>query len=129
MSGKDPKERLSDLRAAARVEVDIHVDCRDEKNFLFASIRNMSVLGVFIETRAPMPVGTMLRLDFVIPLSGAAVSARGLVVWTNPYREGEENLNPGMGIRFVELDDTTRDQVVELIRRVAYVDDDDSPKN
>lgn len=130
MSGKNSKKGSgAELRAAERVDVDIQVDCRDEKNFLFASIKNLSELGVFIETRSPMPLGTSINVAFALPLSGASVSARGVVVWTNPYREGEENLNPGMGIRFVELSDEHRRQIVDLIRRIAYVEVDDEPKN
>lgn len=131
--GGDDRDLLqgSDVnqRAAERVEVDIQVDCRDEGNFLFASIRNLSELGIFVETRAPAPPGTRLKIDFVLPISGAKISASGVVVWTNAYREGQENLNPGMGIRFLDLNDTSRQKICDLIRRIAYLEVDEELKN
>ena len=48
---------------------------------------------------------------------------RGLdVIWINPYRPGTpDNLHPGMGIRFVSIDNELRDRLLELIRRFAYL--------
>ena len=50
------------------------------------------------------------------------IEVEGEVIWVNPYRPGApDNLHPGMGIRFVGLDDEVRDQLLELIRRFAYL--------
>ena len=44
------------------------------------------------------------------------------MIWVNPYRPGaRDNLHPGMGIRFVELDDELKDRLLELVRRFAYL--------
>jgi hypothetical protein len=40
----------------------------------------------------------------------------------NPYRPGApDNLHPGMGIRFLSLDNELRDRLLALIRRFAYL--------
>ena len=44
------------------------------------------------------------------------------MIWVNPYRPGNsDNLHPGMGIRFVELDEDIRISLLELVRRFAYL--------
>ena len=46
----------------------------------------------------------------------------GEVIWVNPFRPGApDSINPGMGIRFVGLDDDLRDRLLELVRRFAYL--------
>jgi hypothetical protein len=45
------------------------------------------------------------------------------VIWVNPYRpDALANLDPGMGVRFVELRAPVRRRLLELIRRIAYID-------
>jgi type IV pilus assembly protein PilZ len=131
MSGKNEKKNSkgAELRQAERVPVDIEVDCRDEANFLLASIKNLSVQGIFVETKSPSALGTRFNLRFTLPISGNVITAEGVVVWTNPYREGEENLNPGMGIRFLHMSDEDITKLTDLVRRIAYIDEDDTPKN
>ena len=48
----------------------------------------------------------------------------GEVTWINPYRQHGENINPGMGVRFIELTPDLREEVVALVRTVAYLRDD-----
>ena len=126
---KDGTLNGAELRQAERVPVDIEVDCRDESNFLLASIKNLSIQGIFVETRTPAELGTRLTLRFNLPISGNLISADGVVVWSNPYRDGAENLNPGMGVRFVDLSEEALQKLTDLVRRIAYIDDDESPKN
>lgn len=106
----------ADRRRAPRVLVDLEVDYAGEDNYLFAYITDISVTGIFIRTTTPEPPGTHLNLRF------GAIEAEGEVIWINPYRPGApDNLHPGMGVRFSELDDEIRDQLLELIRRFAYL--------
>jgi type IV pilus assembly protein PilZ len=43
------------------------------------------------------------------------------VQWINPVRPLGENLNPGMGIRFLSLKPEERERIVEAVRTIAYV--------
>jgi len=126
-SGNAPPDSApdSDRRSAERVPVDIRVDYRSEDTFLFASIRNISEVGIFVETKNPLPMGTSINLEFELP-GGDAVAAVGRVVWVNPYRPDGENLNPGMGVRFVDLSDDARNQVMGMVRKMALIDDDEA---
>jgi len=114
----------ADRRRAPRVLVDLEVDYASEENYLFAYITDISATGIFVRTTTPEQPGTHLNLRFRPDpdRSRGPLEIEGEVIWVNPYRPGApDNLHPGMGIRFVELDDETRDRLVELIRRFAYL--------
>src|SRR5688572_19846940 len=115
----------ADRRRAPRVLVDLEVDYASEENYLFAYITDISATGIFVRTTTPEQPGTHLNLRFPIPGPGSKstkIEVEGEVIWVNPYRPGApDNLHPGMGIRFVGLDDEVRDQLLELIRRFAYL--------
>ena len=66
--------------------------------------------------------GTRLNLRFRPDGTGSPLEVEGEVIWVNPFRPGApDNLHPGMGIRFYELDDELRDRLLELVRRFAYL--------
>jgi len=111
----------ADRRHAPRVLVDLEVDYASEENYLFAYITDISATGIFVRTTTPESPGTHLNLRFS-PDSPEHIEVEGEVIWVNPYRPGTpDNLHPGMGIRFVSLDNELRDRLLELIRRFAYL--------
>jgi PilZ domain-containing protein len=131
-----------DRRRAPRVFVDLEVDYASEDNYLFAYITDISATGIFVRTVTPEPPGTLLNLRFPAASgqsnggragdragegpgssgAGELIECEGEVIWINPYRPGTpDNLHPGMGIRFVGIDDELRDRLLELIRRFAYL--------
>lgn len=127
-------ETDADRRRAPRVFVDLEVDYASEDNYLFAYITDISATGIFVRTTTPEQPGTLLNLRFAVePARGtrssgsagessAEIECEGEVIWVNPYRPGApDNLHPGMGIRFVDIDDEMRDRLLELIRRFAYL--------
>lgn len=130
----------ADRRTADRVDVTWSVDCATEDTFLYASIANISAMGIFVRTEEPLPKGTELTLRFTPepatqlagapsatrPVEAAASNGgelllRGVVQWINPVKPGGDNLNPGMGVRFVDLDLPTRELLVEAVRTIAYL--------
>lgn len=109
--------RAAERRAAERVLVDLEVDYRSEDTYLFASSKDLSETGIFIRAIEPLPPGTRLNLRF------GQVELEGEVIWVNPYRpDALTNLDPGMGVRFIELGAPARRRLLELIRRIAYID-------
>ena len=121
---KDVAVGPDERRRAPRVLVDLEVDYASEENYLFAYITDISATGIFVRTVTPEPPGTHLNLRFPAPgLQGNdLIECEGEVIWINPYRPGTpDNLHPGMGIRFVGIDDELRDRLLELIRRFAYL--------
>lgn len=111
-----------DRRAAPRVLVDLEVDYASEDNYLFAYITDISETGIFVRTTTPEEPGTRLNLRFRPDDDGPQIEIEAEVIWVNPYRPGTpDNLHPGMGIRFVALEDELRDRLLELVRRFAYL--------
>ena len=97
------------------------------EHFLFASIANVSEMGIFVRSDAPLPVGTPVSLRFPggegergLP---APLELDGIVVWVNPLRLGAPGPNPGMGVRFEALRPEQRERLVALVRTVAYLGD------
>jgi len=110
-----------------RVFIDLEVNYKSEDNFLFAYIADISAMGIFVRTTAPEPSGTRLNLRFAPPGQGT-IEVEGVVIWTNPFRPGDpDNINPGMGIQFIDLTDSQRELIMRLVGTLAYLNDEDDP--
>jgi len=121
------ESRPEDRREWQRILIDLEVDYGNEENYLFAYIRDLSATGIFVRTNTPEDAGTRINLRFTPPDgSGEPLELEGEVIWVNPVRPGHsDNLHPGMGIRFVGIEDEHRHRLVEYIKTFAYLDDED----
>jgi type IV pilus assembly protein PilZ len=138
----EPSPESLNRRSSQRVAVTWSVDCETEDTFLYASITNISEMGIFVHTIDPLPVGTQLTLRFAPPVpvgrphtpgpvgtphtpgSRESFVLAGVVQWINRVRPHHDNPNPGMGIRFLALGPDDRERIVETIRTIAYLRDD-----
>jgi len=124
-SPDDSRPNARERRQAPRVLVNIEVDYGNQDNFLFAYIRDISATGIFVRTDTPEAPGTRLNLRFTPTRGGRPLDLEGEVIWINPYRPGTAtNLNPGMGIRFVELTTGDRAELSKLVKTFAVLADD-----
>jgi type IV pilus assembly protein PilZ len=123
MSNDDDDRSGIERREHQRFDTSVAVDYASGDTFLFAYLTNISAMGIFIRTEDPLAVGTRLRLRFHVDESDPLV-LEGEVAWINPVRTKGENINPGMGVRFIQLTPERREQVVALVRTVAYLRDD-----
>ncbi|HVJ89237.1 MAG TPA: TIGR02266 family protein [Labilithrix sp.] len=128
MSSKDDRaaeaidEAASDRRTFDRFDVEWAVDCVATDTFLFASITNISAMGIFVRTTEPLKTGTRLLLTFAPP-GAESFQLEGRVAWVNAVRPDGDNPNPGMGIRFINLKPEERERLVDVIRTIAYLRD------
>jgi type IV pilus assembly protein PilZ len=113
-------DSAAERRIHDRFEVTWSVDCVATDTFLFASIANISEMGIFVLTTEPLLVGTRLILSFSPP-GHEPFKLEGRVAWVNALRENGDNPNPGMGVRFVDLKLDDRERLVDVIRTIAYV--------
>ena len=112
----------SDKRTSKRVTTKLKVDYKSEGHFLFENATNISEHGVFIHTDKPMKPGTMIELQFTLPETKSKLKVVGKVMWVNRVRKQEEkNHNPGMGIRFENLNEIDRETLLNAIKRVAVL--------
>ncbi len=103
------------------MEVLWSVDCHTDQTFLYASIRNISEMGIFVTTLSPLPVGTILTLRFAPPGLDPPFVLQGRVQWVNALKVLADNPNPGMGVRFLDLTSEARERLVDVIHTIAYV--------
>ena len=62
-----------------------NVDCVAEDTFLYASIANISAMGIFVKTMEPLEVGTPIDLAFAPP-GHEPFRLQGKVAWINRVR-------------------------------------------
>jgi len=113
-------EDAADRRVFDRYEVEWAVDCVASDTFLYASITNISEMGIFVRTTEPLKLNTRMRLSFAPP-GAEPFKLEGSVAWVNCVRENGDNPNPGMGIKFLNLKLEERERLVEVIRTIAYL--------
>jgi uncharacterized protein (TIGR02266 family) len=72
--------------------------------------------GLFIESQAPLPVGTKLAMEFSLPEKTTEwLPAKGIVAWVCPKAD-QYTFSPGMGMRFTEVTSEIREQILELVK-------------
>lgn len=120
-SDRRSSDPMSERRSSERIVVTWSVDCRTEETFLYASIRNISEMGIFVATLNPLPVGTVITLRFAPPGAEEPFVLMGRVQWVNFVKPLADNPNPGMGVRFLDLTLDARERLVEAIHTIAYV--------
>ncbi len=119
-NGASEQPSPDNRRSVDRHEVTWAVDCVTEDTFLFASITNVSALGIFVRTLEPLAIGSRLMLSFA-PTGHEPFKLAGEVTWVNPTVDGGDNPNPGMGICFADLELPDRERLVEVVRTIAYL--------
>jgi len=125
-----PSERVSlnpegpERRSFPRFDVEWAVDYASGDTFLYSYITNISEMGIFIASESPPVLGTPLTLKFT-PTGEPSFALVGEVAWINPMRADGENLNPGFGVRFVDLDTESRERLVSLVHAIAYLPEED----
>ena len=70
----------------------------------------ISDTGIRVMCSDPPPPGRTIRLEFFTPYSAGAVTVQAEVVWSTIEPEGV------MGLRFLGMDDGTRNILKELLR-------------
>lgn len=113
MSPNDPKRR------APRLHHEIPVAYRSVGSFLSDWATNISRGGLFINTKAPLPVGTAVKIIIQLPGESFPCRLDGRVARVTPF-DNHANMVPGMGIEFTGLDEPQQRQLdafVELLRR------------
>lgn len=94
----------------------------EHRNIKFSDFTfDLSEGGIFIETRTPLESRTRLTLSIKLPTEAAAIDILGEVMWRRPISECSKGEVPGMGLRFVELDDLTKTKLDRAIKQIKQV--------
>jgi len=89
------------LRGLPRVPVETPVRLGAEAQEHWGVARNLSRGGIFVETDAPLPPRSEVRLEFPLPGDDTVLAPTAAVVWCRPRSRGP---GPGLGLRFLALD-------------------------
>lgn len=105
-----------DFQRSTRMPLDAVVRLHFEGTVAYQNgfAANVSASGMFVKHPEPPPVGTRLVFEFGIGSQRRPVQGAGEVVWTREKYEGPGR-PAGAGIRFVELDELSRQHLAEAL--------------
>ena len=111
-------------RTRGRVAMKRLVDCHHEGNYLVSHSKDISPDGMFLCSDAPLPVGSLVKLVFSVDgLHDLVVAARVV----RSVKRGSCS-QPGMGLEFIDLPENLREALLDILHRVAVLDDE-SPQS
>lgn len=118
--------RGKERRQAPRADVELVIQYARVEQFCQDYARNVSLGGIFIETRQPLEKGTVLQLRFELPGLQEPLStpARVVRVITPAQATGDER--PGMALQFGSLSEEAKQAIDALVMQAMGLDDDDA---
>lgn len=106
-------ENRPDKRVAARLSVRL---IQGRRSILKEYSVNLSVGGLFLESEILLPEKTPLAIEFELPDS-RYIYCSARVAWVNdPQHLICENLPPGMGIQFIDLNNEDMEALREFVK-------------
>lgn len=113
-------------RDSRRVPLAAKVSFKFERfsGFISEFSANISPTGMYITTKTPEPPGSMLDFEFRLGDGFEIIQGKGEVVWTRAIAEGP-NRPPGMGIRFLELSEGSKELIYRIVDQ--YIQDGGTP--
>jgi uncharacterized protein (TIGR02266 family) len=111
--------RPIDRRATARYPARFAVRFGTVDEFKREYATNISAGGLFIGTEAPPEMNTVIDVALELP-GGTPVQAKALVVHrVSPEEAARRNVDPGVGVQFVQADDRFRERIDRFVAELA----------
>jgi uncharacterized protein (TIGR02266 family) len=95
-----------EMRRSVRANAFLCVDLCTESDFWTGLSMNISEGGMFVATHVALPTGALVGLHFELPRHPPRIMTLGEVRWSREYT-GNDDVPPGLGIRFVGLDEAS----------------------
>ena len=121
MPAEQDKPPRPTLRAPTNAQVKVHFE--SQTGFVAAYAANISLTGIFIRTQQPRLPGTRLHFELKLPERRSLMRGVGEVVWSRPGAESEER-PAGIGVRFLQIDQDSRELISRVVRRHFQRGDD-----
>ncbi len=83
----------------------------------FGYAKNISRGGIFISTISPRNPGDVFKIDFFINELSLRVNCSVKVIWNRAYQSKASPLDPGMGMKFLDLDEPIRKKIDFWVRQ------------
>lgn len=104
-------------RKSERLQHELLVAYRTVDGFITDWAVNISRGGMFINTRNPLALGSVVRLIVSLPDAAFPFDLTGRVIRVHPS-EGEVDQVPGMGIEFIDIDEEKRVRLERFVERL-----------
>jgi type IV pilus assembly protein PilZ len=119
MPDKPPKPAPSPTpaRRAERLQHELLVAYRTVDGFITDWAVNISRGGIFINTRNPLSVGSVVRLIISLPDAAFPFDLTGRVIRVQPH-DPQSDQTSGMGIEFIDVDDEKRARLERFVDRL-----------
>jgi len=102
-------------RRTPRVPARMRVEIEERTPQRYLTAVNISEGGIYLRTHAPLPEHTLLHLAFTLPLDPDLIQVTGTVV--RAFHLGAIlETEPGMGLRFVDLDENTKNRIRNYVQ-------------
>ena len=120
-------QQSREARSEPRISLSIRVKYHTPDGMHFESrAGGIGGGGLFIESVAPLTVGTKLAMEFTLPEDPSEwMSAKGVIAWVCPKAD-QYTFSPGMGVRFTDIASETRGRVLNLVHSVKGVPPNES---
>lgn len=86
----------------------------DDRGVFFGYAKTISRGGMFISSVNPRKMSEEFEITFKLEDRGREIKCRAVVVWIREY-DSLVKQEPGMGIKFIDLDEATRDEIEQWI--------------
>ncbi len=107
----EPEKRFN-LRSQFLV---LKVKGDDAGNVFFGYAKNISITGMFIASVNPKKTGEEFTIEFTLPKKKEPIQCKCLVEWSMNYNP-KSKFEPGMGVRFLDLDEEGRTAINDCIK-------------
>ncbi|MBI5544572.1 MAG: TIGR02266 family protein [Deltaproteobacteria bacterium] len=104
-------------RKSERLEHELLVAYRTVDGFITDWAVNISRGGLFINSRAPLPVGTTVRLIISLPDAAFPFDLTGRVTRVSEVNNATNEV-PGMGLEFVDIDEDKRARIERFVDKL-----------
>ena len=81
----------------------------------FGYAKNISRVGIFIQTVSPKEEGERFRIEFTLPETETIIACQAEVVWARDFKPNTL-YEPGMGLKFVDLPEIMSEEVNRWVK-------------
>jgi Tfp pilus assembly protein PilZ len=110
-------------RAGLRIPVDFEVKCESTSfPVLVGKAVNLSTGGLCVMTDKPIDTDVKISLEFLMPTTLNSIKVQGQSVWSGPCKT-QARLAQGTGIKFVDIDESSRNLILDYSLNKLYDND------
>ncbi len=119
------KNQSKPNRQSDRLQHELLVAYRTVDGFITDWAVNISRGGIFINTRNPLAVGSVVKLIVSLPDAAFPFDLTGRVIRVHPY-DPKSGGTSGMGLEFIDVDDEKKARLEKFVDRLRIELPDDA---